>query len=92
MVKFHEKFRTTAEAITSLSKCLFSGIIQSNTESYLDSYTKYQAKFLLFVFPTLSLFMYMHENCLGYSLKSSVVLVLVYNFLGVKKYLHLPKH
>ena len=79
MAKFHEISRTTAEAII-LSKYLFSGIIQSDTENYLDSYGKYQAKFLLFVFPTLTLFIYIQENCLGYALKSSVILELVYNF------------
>lgn len=40
---FHKKFHTTTEAMTPLSKCLFSGI-QSDTENYLDNYIKFDGK------------------------------------------------
>ena len=59
--KLYKKFHTTAEAMTPLSKCLFSGI-QLDTENYLDNYVKFQGKLLMLSF----LFVcFQHQVCLS---------------------------
>lgn len=60
--KFNKKFHTTTEAMTPLSKCLFSGI-QSDTENYLDNYVKFQGKLLMLSF--LVYLFFQHQVCLS---------------------------